>query len=162
MKLWEQPISSKCLLSNFKRAKENKRSRYSKWNSKYSQKQQRNHYIKSHLLAATLKDIGNTLNVLGAGPASGLQREYSIAKSNYFYSKTGEDIEEWLAKMDWMLAANNVIDRRRVAVAAAHLRDVAADWYEANKVNINWYIDNNAGSFIKWIKARFTLDAQKD
>ena len=53
-------------------------------------------------------------------------------------------------------------DRRRVAVAAAHLRDTAAEWYKTNKVNINRYTDNNAESFIRRIKAQFTSDAQKD
>ena len=53
-------------------------------------------------------------------------------------------------------------DRRKVAVAVAHLRDAAADWFEADKANINWYLDNNAKSFIKQIKAQFTSNAQKD
>src|SRR6266540_2704015 len=61
-----------------------------------------------------------------------------------------------------MIEANNVTDRRRVAVAAAHLRDAAAEWYETDKANITWYTDNNAGSFIRRIRARFTSDAQKD
>src|SRR6266540_3182946 len=61
-----------------------------------------------------------------------------------------------------MIEANNVADGRKVAVAAAHLRDAAAEWYEADKANINWYTDNNAGSFIRRIRARFTSDAQKD
>ena len=70
-------------------------------------------------------------------------------KSNYFYGKAGEDIKEWLAKMDRMLEANNVIDRRRVVVAVAHLRDTTADWYEEDKANIIWYINNNPKSFIR-------------
>ncbi len=78
-------------------------------------------------LATALKDIGNVLNVLGAGPALGPQREYSIAKSNYFYDKAEENVEEWLAKIDRMLEANNVVDGRKVAVAAVYLRDAAAD-----------------------------------
>ena len=64
--------------------------------------------------------------------------------------------------MDRMLAANNVIDGRRIVVTAAHLRDAVAGWYKADKVNINWYIDNNAGSFIRQIKVRFISDIQKD
>ncbi len=52
-----------------------------------------------------------------------------------------------------MIEANNVADGRRVAVIAAHLRDAAAKWYEADKVNINQYTDNNARSFIRRIKA---------
>ncbi len=39
------------------------------------------------VLAAALKDIGNILNVLGVGSAPESSREYSIAKSNYFYDK---------------------------------------------------------------------------
>jgi len=35
-----------------------------------------------------------------------------------------------------MIKANNVIDGRRVAVAAAHLRDAAVEWYKADKANI--------------------------
>src|SRR6266508_735695 len=61
-----------------------------------------------------------------------------------------------------MIEANNVADGRKVAVAAAHLRDAAAEWYEADKANINRYINNNSGSFIRRIRARFTSDAQKD
>ncbi len=48
-----------------------------------------------------------------------------------------------------MIEANNVADGRRVAVAAAHLRDAAAEWYEIDKANINLYMNNNAGSFIR-------------
>jgi len=48
-----------------------------------------------------------------------------------------------------MLEANNVVDGRRVAVVVAHLRDITADWYEADKANINRYIDNNPRSFIR-------------
>ncbi len=56
--------------------------------------------ITEKALAVALKDIGNVLNVLGTGPALKLQREYSIAKFNYFYGKAGEDLEEWLAEID--------------------------------------------------------------
>ncbi len=109
-------------------------------------------------LAATLKNIGNILNTIEAGLASEPLREYSMTKANYFYGKTGEDVKKWFAKIDWMIEANNIANRRRVAVVAAHLRDVTADWYEADKTNINRYINNNTRSFIRWIKVRFTLD----
>ena len=119
-------------------------------------------------LAAILKNIGNVLNVLSAGSASELQWKYSIAKSNYFYGKAGEDVKEWLIEIDRMLEANNVTDGRKVVVkrefmlevmvAAIHLKDVVADWFEADKGNINQYVDNNAESFIRWIKVRFTSD----
>jgi len=52
-----------------------------------------------------------------------------------------------------MIEVNNVADGRRVAVAAAHLRDAAAEWYETDKANITQYTDNNAGSFIRRIRA---------
>ena len=110
-------------------------------------------------LAVTLKDIGNALNTIGAGLAPGLPKEYSTAKANYFYSKAGEDVEEWLAEIDQIIEANNVTDGRRVTVAAAHLRDAVAEWYEANKANITRYTDNNLRSFIKRIKVRFISDA---
>ena len=61
-----------------------------------------------------------------------------------------------------MIEANNVADGRRVAVAAAHLRDAAAEWYETDKANITRYTDNNPRSFIRRIRARFTSDVQKD
>ncbi len=48
-----------------------------------------------------------------------------------------------------MIEANNVADGRRVAVAAAYLRDAAAEWYETDKANITRYTDNNAESFIR-------------
>ncbi len=100
-------------------------------------------------LAAALKDIGTVLHTIGIRLASGPARKYSMAKANYFYGKAGEDIEEWLAEIDQMIEANNVADERRVAVAAVHLRDAAAEWYETDKVNINWYTNNNARSFIR-------------
>jgi len=61
-----------------------------------------------------------------------------------------------------MIEANNVADGRKVAVAATHLRDAAAEWYETDKANINRYTDNNPRSFIRRIRARFTSDVQKD
>ena len=87
-------------------------------------------------LATVLKNIGTAFHTIGAGPASGPAREYSTAKTNYYYGKAGEDVEEWLAEIDQMIEANNVADEKRVAVAAAHLRDVAAEWYETDKANI--------------------------
>jgi len=76
-------------------------------------------------LAAAFKDIGNAFNVLGIGSALEPYREYSTVKSNYFYNKAGEDVEKWLAKIDRILEVNNVINGRKVIVAAAHLRDTA-------------------------------------
>ena len=113
-------------------------------------------------LAAALKDIGTALHTIGVGPVSGPPREYSTAKANYYYGKAEEDVEKWLAKIDRMIEANNVADGKRVVVAAAHLRDAAAEWYETDKANITRYTDNNAGSFIRRIRAQFTSDAQKD
>ena len=113
-------------------------------------------------LTAALKDIGTALHIIGAGPTSGPAREYSMAKANYYYSKAREDVKEWLAEIDRMIEANNVADGRRVAVAAAHLRDAVAEWYETDKANIIRYPDNNAESFIRQIRAQFTSDAQKD
>ena len=111
------------------------------------------------VLAAVLKDIDTAFHTIGVGSAPGLSREYSTAKANYYYGKAGENVEEWLAKIDQMIEANNVTDRRRVAVAAAHLRDAAAKWYETDKANINRYTNNNVKSFIKRIRAQFTSDA---
>ncbi len=110
-------------------------------------------------LAAVLKDIGTAFHTIGAEPASGPARKYSTAKVNYYYGKAGEDVEEWLAEIDRMIEANNVADGRRVAVAAAHLRDVVVEWYETDKANINRYTDNNARSFIRRIRVQFTSDA---
>ena len=61
-----------------------------------------------------------------------------------------------------MIEANNMADRRRIAVAAVYLRDVVAEWYETDKANITRYTDNNARSFIRRIRVRFTSDTQKD
>ncbi len=78
-------------------------------------------------LAATLKDIGTAFHTIGTELASGLPREYSTAKANFFYDKAGEDVKEWLAKIDQMIETNNVALGRRVAVVATYLRDAAAD-----------------------------------
>ena len=103
-------------------------------------------------LAATLKDIGTALHIIGAGSVPELSREYSTAKANYFYGKAEEDVEEWLAEIDRMIEANNVADGRRVAVVAAYLKDTIAEWYEMDKANINRYTDNNVRSFIRQIR----------
>ncbi len=63
--------------------------------------------------------------------------------------KAEEDVKEWLAKIDQMIKANNVADRKRVVVAATHLRDATAEWYKTDKVNIIQYTDNNPRSFIR-------------
>jgi len=62
-------------------------------------------------------------------------------------------VKEWFAEIDRMIEANNVANGRKVVVAAAHLRDVAAEWYETDKANINRYTDNNPRSFIRQIRA---------
>jgi len=77
--------------------------------------------------AAALKDISTALYMISARLASGLLREYRIAKVNYFYDKAGENVEEWLVEIDRIIKANNVVTGRRMAVAVAYLRDVAAD-----------------------------------
>ncbi len=110
------------------------------------------------VLAAALKDIGNILYMIGVGSASGSLREYSMAKVNFFYSMAEEDMKEWLAKINRMIEVNNVTLGRRVAVVAAHLRDIVADWYEADKANIVQYADGNMISFIRRIKTRFISD----
>ena len=87
-------------------------------------------------VAAAFKNIGITLYIIGVGSASGPPKEYSITKANYFYDKAREDIKEWLVEIDRIIEVNNVAGGRRVAVAAAHLRDTTAEWYEMDKVNI--------------------------
>ncbi len=109
-----------------------------------------------------LKDISTALHIIGAELASGSLKEYSTAKANFFYSKAGEDVEEWLAKINWIIETNNVTLGRRVVIVAAYLRNTAADWYEADKANITQYADRNVMSFIKQIKVKFTSDVQKD
>ncbi len=78
-------------------------------------------------LAAALKNISTALHTLGTKLAPGLSWEYSIAKANYFYSKVGEDVKEWLAKIDHIIEVNNVANRRKVAIVVIHLKDIAAD-----------------------------------
>ena len=56
-----------------------------------------------------------------------LQAVIDTAKANYFYGKAGEDVEEWLVKINHMIEANNVADGRRVAVVAAYLRDTVTE-----------------------------------
>ena len=92
--------------------------------------------IKKTFIAA-LKNIGTAFYTIGMKLTLGLFREYNIAKANYFYGKAGEDIKEWLAKIDQMIEVNNMDAERRVVVAAAYLRNVAADWYETDKENIS-------------------------
>ncbi len=84
-------------------------------------------------VTAALKNIGTALHTIGAGLILELPREYSIAKANYFYGKAGKDVEEWLTKIDQMIEANNVTNRRRVTVATTHLRDATTEWYEQIK-----------------------------
>ncbi len=48
-----------------------------------------------------------------------------------------------------MIEANNVTVRKRVAVAATHLRDTVIDWYKVDKVNISQYADRKVIRFIQ-------------
>ena len=111
------------------------------------------------VLTAALKDIDTALHTIDIRSASRSPKEYSIVKANYFYDKVGENIKEWLAKIDQMIEANNVIMRIRVVVTAAYLRNIATNWYEADKTNINQYLNKNNISFISQIKVWFTSDA---
>ena len=45
-------------------------------------------------LATVLKDIDITLHTISVESASGLPREYNIAKANYFYRKAEENVKE--------------------------------------------------------------------
>ncbi len=83
--------------------------------------------ITKKALAATFKDIGTTLYTIGARLALELLRKYSIAKANYFYNKVKKNVEEQFAEINRMIEVNNVTAGRRIAVAATHLRDTAAD-----------------------------------
>ncbi len=68
---------------------------------------------------------------------SGLFRNYSIAKANYYYSKVEENIKKWLAKIIQIIKANNITVERRMTVTIAYLRDIAINWYKVDKANIN-------------------------
>ncbi len=46
------------------------------------------------ILAAALKNIGTALYTIGIRSALEPLREYNIAKANYFYGKTGEDMKK--------------------------------------------------------------------
>ncbi len=83
--------------------------------------------VTEKVLAAALKDIGIALHIISIRPASRLPRKYSMAKANYFYGKTGEDVKKWLTEIDRVIEANNMANERKVTVAAAYLRDAIAD-----------------------------------
>ena len=93
--------------------------------------------ITKKVFATILKDIGIAFHMIGIGSASKLFREYSIAKANYYYNKTEKNIKKWLVKIDQIIEANNVTIKRKVVVVVAYLKDIAVDWYKANKTNIN-------------------------
>ncbi len=48
-----------------------------------------------------------------------------------------------------MIEANNIFMKKRVVIAAAHLRNIAADWYKIDKANIIQYVDRNVMNFIR-------------
>ncbi len=55
-----------------------------------------------------------------------------MVKVNYYYDKVGKDVEEWLAEIDYMIEANNIIAGRKVIVVAIYFKNIAANWYKAN------------------------------
>ena len=90
----------------------------------------------------------------------------SIAKVEYFHGKDDEDPVEWLAIFDKAAATNNwTTERRKKEIAAAYLRDAAADWFDANSnaMGNNWNTGGNGGNnFTDLFLGHFANDTRKN
>ncbi len=47
-----------------------------------------------------------------------------------------------------MIKANNMAVGRKIAIIAVYLKNAIANWYKANKININQYANRVEESFI--------------
>ena len=81
----------------------------------------------------------------------------NIAKVRNFYGKDDEEPTEWIKEFNRTAEANNWKNGKRIAIAATHLREIAMEWYEQDKENIQrWDKQGNNDSFEERFIERFT------
>ena len=93
------------------------------------------------------QQIANAISQGGAAVRG--NHELNLVKINPYHGRDDEDPVEWLESFEQAAAANQWPDNRKIEIAAGYLKDAAADWYRADRANINqWNQFNNAnGSF---------------
>jgi len=90
-------------------------------------------------------------------------REGTYAKLSEYHNKSGEDVIVWCKEVERVAIANNWRDTRIYTIAAAYLREAAADYYEEERLNINGWAGGNAANNLKdLLIGRFTSDSTKD
>jgi len=60
----------------------------------------------------------------------------NIAKIREFSGRDNEEPMEWIKEFNRVAEANNWKNERRIVIAAVHLREIAMEWYEQDKRNI--------------------------
>ena len=108
-----------------------------------------------------LQNFFNGINLPGGNG------ERNHVKIQFFRGNDDEDPIEWIESFERACEANNIQDNRKVAIAAAYLKDMAGDWYERDRNNINqWYqqgANNNFKSrFIEAFSSRVRRDRWND
>ena len=90
-------------------------------------------------------------------------RTESIAKLRKFYGKDlYEEPTEWIKEFNRTAEANNWTNGRRITIAATHLREIAMEWYEQDKENIQrWDKQGYNNSFEERFIERFATTTRK-
>src|SRR5581483_5634049 len=105
-----------------------------------------------------LQNFFNGLNL-----PQGNNGERNLVKIPFFKGNDDEDLIEWLEFVERAFEANSVQDNRKIAVAAAHLKDMAGDWYERDRNNINqWYQQGQQGNFKDRFIEAFSSRVRRD
>ena len=73
----------------------------------------------------------------------------SHARLSEYYGKSGKDVIEWTKKVRRVAIANNWRAAQIHMIIAAYLREVAADYYEEESVNITGWAGRNAANNLK-------------
>ena len=87
----------------------------------------------------------------------------NIAKIREFSGRDNEEPTEWIKEFNRVAEANNWKNERRIVIAAVHLREIAMEWYEQDKRNIQrWNTQGNNDSFEERFVERFTTIMRKN
>src|SRR5688572_7415670 len=117
-------------------------------------------------MAASGQEIKDALEgIFGVGGLK-LNTEKSTMKVDLFYGKDSDDPIDWLKNFERAATANKWDDAdRKVALASAHLRGTAADWFDGKKTDIGNNFaagSNNGNNFEDLFKRRFASETRKN
>src|SRR6266480_2866623 len=90
------------------------------------------------------------------------EKAENILKVREFFEKDEEDSLEWIKEFNRIADANNWKESKRIIITAAHLREIAAEWYDQDQENIQrWFKEGNNDSFEERFVGKFTTEIER-